>query len=299
MRSLPAFIAFGRARRERAAQPPLPCPTTPVWIVGDLHGRLDLLDLMLARIDADPDSGTARIVFTGDMIDRGPQSAGVLARLYDLVRHDPDRVICLMGNHERMMLDFLGDPLRQAPRWLAAGGGDTLASFGLPPWSRGGGDREKGIADRADALRGALGLDTITWLQDLPLYWQEGRLAVTHAGADPDRPIADQKADTLLWGHNRFLRRARKDGLWVAHGHTVVETAQAGQGRIAVDTGAWRSGCLSAARVDGTGVTFVTVKKPSEGETAGGPEAFREQQAAKHPPRSRPAPQRQKTDNRR
>jgi serine/threonine protein phosphatase 1 len=97
----------------------------------------------------------------------------------------------------------------------------------------------------------------LEWLETLPLIWQEDRLVVTHAALDPTRGPDAQKDHTLIWGHPAFLRTRRRDDIWVAHGHTIVETAEARDSRIAVDTGAWRSGRLTAAWLDETGLSFI------------------------------------------
>lgn len=245
----------------RASDPVPPRPARPVCVIGDLHGRRDLLDKMLARIEAQDNAGSARLVFAGDMIDRGPDAAGVLARLYALQLDRPDHVICLMGNHERMMLDFLDAPAHHGPRWMSFGGVETLASFGIDPWGVGTGrDADDRMAGLAQALRAALPDGMESWLRGLPLIWREGQLVVTHAGADPARRIEDQTADTLLWGHGAFARQARTDGIWVAHGHTVVDQARAANGRIAVDTGAWTTGRLSAAWITQGDLVFLTAQ---------------------------------------
>lgn len=265
MRSLRTL--FSGWRQQKAAAdvfPSLPCPVHPICIIGDLHGRLDLLERMLDAIDARGDAGTHRVVFVGDMIDRGPDSASVLRRLSTLTQTRPRQVICLMGNHERMLLDFLEDPLRHGPRWLANGGNETLASFGLSSWTRRGeADAETWLKARATALAAALPGGLADWLATLPLVWSEGALSVTHAGADPACAIADQTPQVLLWGHPAFLRKARRDGVWVAHGHTIVERAQAQDGRIAVDTGAWRTDRLSAAWIGTGGIDFIEVSARS------------------------------------
>lgn len=258
-------LLTGRIGAGPAAGPaPLGPLDPPLCIIGDLHGRLDLLERMQARIAARPDAARARIVVVGDMIDRGPDSAGVLRMLFSQTRFDGARTVCLMGNHERMMLDFLEDPARHGPRWLAHGGADTLASFGLSPWARKAqSDAATQLTELAGALRAALPRGMLDWLTGLSAIWHEGRIAVAHAAADPARAIAAQEPESLLWGHRAFLRQPRRDGIWVAHGHTVVSTAHAAQGRIAVDTGAWRSGRLSAAWIGADGLSFLEVDHPA------------------------------------
>lgn len=235
-----------------------PMPEFPTYVVGDVHGRADLLELILELIDAHI-GGTGgtdpRLVFVGDYVDHGPDSAGVLARMQELSREFPQNVVCLMGNHERMLLDFLDDPGLRGPRWLRAGGGATLQSFGI--------ETEALTAPQIDptawqsaarALWIALGTDTRAWLAQRPLSWSSGNLWVVHAGADPQRAMDAQSARVLLWGHPEFDSAPRHDGLWIAHGHTEIAHPSCADGRIAVDTGAWQTGRLTACALqpDGT-----------------------------------------------
>lgn len=244
----------GKAGSEATLSAP-PRPTPPVCIIGDIHGRADLLEAMLLLIGKEPKAATARLIFVGDLIDRGPDSAAVLSRVRQLVDYAPDRVICLMGNHERMMLDFLDDPT-EANRWLRHGAVETLASLGVQ--GRAEGDTpDARLQSLADALRDALPDGMEPWLRALPLWWQEGSLVAVHAGIEPDLPMEAQTAAAFLWGHPDFLLKPRTDGLWLAHGHIVVKTASAEAGRIAVDTGAWESGRLTAAWLDADGLKFI------------------------------------------
>lgn len=241
---------------------PIPTLTPPVCVVGDLHGRLDLLERLLEKIAALPPEQTSglRMVFVGDMIDRGPDSAGVLRKLHRLSTQTPQRYVCLMGNHERMMLDFLNDPERHGARWLASGGDATLDSFGISPWAR------TPMLQLAAELRAALTPPLETWIQTLPLYWQSGTVAATHAGAAPNLMLDAQPAHRLLWGAKGRKEGLRQDGLCIVQGHDIVAQAGLQAGRVMVDTGAWRSGRLSAAFFDATGLSIFevnTVEKQS------------------------------------
>lgn len=228
-------------------------PETPFFAVGDLHGRLDLLDKMIAHMERV--APAIPWVFVGDYIDRGEQSAQVLQRLQALQTAEPDRVICLKGNHEEMLLDVLDGSGRNAPRWLRNGGLQTLASFQVPLPS-GSPPSAEDWQQLRDRLAAALGADLMDWLRDRPLIWRSGNVAVTHAGADPDLPIGAQPARTLLWGHPEFEARPRQDGQWVAHGHIIKSDVNVENGRIALDTGAYASGVLSAALITAEAVHF-------------------------------------------
>lgn len=228
-------IRAGGVRAPGTGMPMVPPQVAaPLAVIGDIHGRADLLERMLVRLDQEAPG--AERVFLGDYIDRGEASASVLLLLHATGAR------CLMGNHEAMLLAFLDDPLRMGQYWLRHGGMQTLASHGL-----------RGLVPRPEparltelraALAEALG-PRADWLRNLPLWYQSGTLACVHAGADPELPLDQQARQRLLWGP--LARGPRADGLWLAHGHVVVDAPQVIGGRIALDTGAWATGRLSAA----------------------------------------------------
>jgi serine/threonine protein phosphatase 1 len=229
--------------------------------VGDIHGRADLLEAMLHRIAGHilaQDADDAQVVFLGDYIDRGAESAAVLRRLADLALAEPQHVRCLRGNHEQMLLDFLDDPAA-GPVWLWNGGRETLTSFGLASLPH---DAPAAALVRLRAeVREVLSDGLEDWLRSLPLSLRLGTLWAVHAGADPSQPMDRQVPHVLIWGHPEFATRPRRDGLWVVHGHTITEEAKAEGGRISVDTGAVFTGRLTAAAILPEGrVEFLTVE---------------------------------------
>jgi len=229
---------------EQAASVDAPRPEKPSYLVGDIHGRADLLEQMLEKIDAHIGAIRAtdpQLVFLGDYIDFGPDSLEVLKRLHELSTSFPENVTCLMGNHERMLLDTLENPATRGPRWLRSGGVETLRSLGLDPVSDG--EQSDGLAN---ALARALPDGVADWLAQLPLTWVSGNLCATHAGADPYRSLETQSARILLWGHPELESRARVDGNWIAYGHHRVTIPYLGEGRVALNTGAHETGKLVA-----------------------------------------------------
>jgi len=229
-----------------------PGPEHDIAIIGDIHGRADLLSALLDKLYRV--SPQAAWVFVGDYVDRGPDSKSVLAHLSGL----GSLVICLRGNHEVMLLQFLDDPIEHGGLWLRNGGVATLASYGIEIGDNPSTDE---LQAARQALQLALADGTQDWLRNLPLYWQSNNLLVTHAGPDPAQPIEGQQDRVFLWGHNRFLRDNRTDGIWVAHGHWIRDKATCENGRIAVDTGAFRSGRLTAALISAAGdVRFVSAR---------------------------------------
>lgn len=229
------------ADRYFAAAPP--CPETPFTAIGDVHGCAALLAQALAN-------ARGQIVCVGDYIDRGPDSAKVLSLL-----QARDDVICLMGNHEEMMLDFIDAPDRNGARWLVNGGSETLDSFGIS---------QKGTASQMrDALRDALGPHTEAWLRALPSFWQSGNVAVTHAGADPRISLDQQATEVFRWGHPKFGRTPRRDGVWVLRGHKVVEAPSVEAGIIEIDIGAYKTGQLCTGYVHRGKVDFTFYRTSS------------------------------------
>ncbi|MBR9823377.1 MAG: serine/threonine protein phosphatase [Rhodobacteraceae bacterium] len=245
-------------RRFRAPKPTFSAPLAPdepFFAVGDLHGCDALLDRMITRMgEIAPE---IRRVFVGDYIDRGEASAQTLARLRAYQQQDPDRVLCLRGNHEQMLERFLEAPERHGPRWLRYGGLQTMASYGLapPPETA---PPEKWTEAR-DRLAEAMGPGLLAWIADLPDWWQTGNVACLHAAADPARPISEQELEHMLWGHPAFMSVPRSDGTWVLHGHTITEDPRPEAGRIPVDTGAYATGRLTAALVQPGSVEFFSV----------------------------------------
>lgn len=218
-------------------------PESPVFVVGDLHGCMRQLRDIQQQMESE--NAQAHQVYVGDYVDRGDHAKDVLETLF-AQREDP-RITCLRGNHEDMMLGFLQDPAEKGSRWLRYGGLNTLGSFGIDGIPTN--SDQSTLEATATKLRAAIGPEVLRWLDTLPTQWQSGNLAVVHAAADPKLPMALQADQTLKWGHKDFMTTPREDGIWVAHGHTIVEEATAEAGRIAVDTGAYATGRLTAAYV--------------------------------------------------
>ncbi len=222
-------------------------PEQPFYAIGDIHGRSDLLERALLQL---PEA--AQIVFVGDYIDRGEDSAGVLRRLIGRPNSH-----FLMGNHEEMLLAFLENPRANGSRWLRYGGLQTLASFGVSNVTETC-DPNRLEAVR-DALRQAMGPEQIFWLHNLLYQHRNGNVIVVHAGADPKQKIDLQDKHSFIWGHHDFGKVMREDGLWIVHGHTIVSNPVAEKGIISIDTGAYATGQLCVANIFHGGVSFNVV----------------------------------------
>ena len=230
--------------------PPLR-PETPFYVIGDIHGRMDLLERLLDRLDP-----THPLVFVGDYVDRGENSAEVLVYLSELSAEDGRSVCCLKGNHEEMLLEFIEEPEKRGGVWLRNGGLQTLSSFGVAVLAQS--TTGQGLTEIARDLRTAMGNGLVDWLQARPVYWRSGNVAVVHAGADPNKPIEDQPHRNLIWGHPEFHNTARRDEVWVVHGHRIVDDATYKNGIISIDTGAYATGRLTAVHISADKCSFIS-----------------------------------------
>lgn len=229
----------------------------PVYAVGDIHGRSDLLIDLLRRVEEDAAQfpGRPLTVFLGDYIDRGDHSNEVLDCLSVIEREGEAELVFLRGNHEQMMLDFLKSPERGG-RWLRFGGLATLMSYGIRGIT--GTIAAEMLPELGERLSGAVDPAHVAFLSHLPLWFRAGNLLFVHAGADPALPPEEQDPDVLMWGMPAFGKTPRADGLWVVHGHTIVEAPRAARGVVSVDTGAYVTGRLTAARFHGGEVAFIS-----------------------------------------
>lgn len=221
-------------------------PDTSFYAIGDIHGCLAKMNDLIAKIEAEDPN--APIIFLGDYIDRGAESAQVLKHLMELEAKQPNKFICLTGNHEKMLLEFIDDPLGRGARWLVNGGVETLESFGVKATKA----RLKAeeAMDIADELEEAMPEGMQQWLRDLPMQWSNGNVHCVHAAMDPSAAPDNQKERHLLWGHREFMTTPREDGECVVFGHVIVPKPDVRDGRIAIDTGAYKSGKLTAVHID-------------------------------------------------
>ena len=230
-----------------------------IYAVGDIHGRADLLDQLVGEIARDRDeAGTdgegAAIVFLGDYIDRGRRSNDVISRLNG-GQFDGFEVRFLMGNHEEALLEFLHDP-GIGPHWSSFGGRETLASYGVDGPEQDS-DEDGWAATQADFVK-AFPEDHRLFLEEkLELYAVYGDYMFVHAGVRPSRPLDMQVARDLLWIRDDFLEDARPLERVIVHGHTPHESPYVDERRISVDTGAYISGMLSAARIHNNDIRFL------------------------------------------
>jgi serine/threonine protein phosphatase 1 len=234
-------------------------PTIPagrrVYAIGDIHGRLDLLQELLAgiQVHAEREAGLHNgLVFLGDYIDRGPNSKGVIDLLLELSWPGWD-VIFLKGNHDQTFLEFLGDA-NVYRAWRNFGAPETLLSYGVrPPMF----DNDAAFAKAHSALVDACPRSHIDFLERLENFHIEGDYVFVHAGIRPGIPLDRQRPDDLLWIRDDFLLSSRQFEKVVVHGHTPTEGPVRRKNRIGIDTGAHATGCLTAAVLMGEHCVFL------------------------------------------
>lgn len=220
---------------------------TQIYAVGDIHGRADLLIETIARIEDDLRGRPiqhAVEVYLGDYIDRGPDSKAVIDLL--AVRLVENRAVCLRGNHEAMLEDFLRDPDFRH-HWRQLGGTQTLASYGICPRSR-----TEADADLRQRFRDVFPRTHELFLQCLRYSFCCGDFLFVHAGIRPGIPIEQQDINDLIWIRHEFLNSAQTHEKFVVHGHTPVPHPDIRPNRINIDTGAWHTGNLTCIAIEGT-----------------------------------------------
>jgi serine/threonine protein phosphatase 1 len=219
------------------------------YVVGDVHGRLDLLEQLLDQVHRDLDlrrPDKALLVFLGDLIDRGPSSAQVVERLR-VYRHDKVQPIFLLGNHEEVLLRLVGGETELIPGWLRFGGAQCLESYGADP---------KAIASAPDqaalaAIRQAIPASHIEFLRTFVDTCRFGDYLFVHAGIRPGVALDEQRQSDLRWIREPFLLDDADHGFVVVHGHTISNGVDERPNRIGIDTGAYRTGTLTALAIEG------------------------------------------------
>lgn len=224
-------------------------PGKRIYAVGDIHGRADLLDQLIDLIEADDAArGDAdfQLIFLGDLIDRGPDSARVMETVAGLLASG-DQVRLIKGNHEEVFAAAAVGHAQSIRLLMKIGGYETLASYGI---SRTEADRGT-IDDLADLLKARIPqrhLDIIEAGEDMI---RSGDYVFVHAGIRPGVSFDQQQGSDLRWIRGPFLDARRRDPFVVVHGHTPTEAVEFKPGRIGIDTGACYSGKLTALGLEG------------------------------------------------
>ncbi len=232
------------------------------YAIGDIHGQLSLLSDAHRRIEADrracrdPD---APVIHLGDLVDRGPDSAGVIRFLREGIAAGAPWVV-VKGNHDRLFERFLSDPgwrdpqLREGVTYLhpMIGGAETLMSYGLY--------RPTSFhikTARAEALK-AVPPEDIAFLQACPLYHTYGDLLHVHAGIRPGVPLEHQSEQDLVWIRDPFLMDTRDHGPLILHGHTAIPRPTHYRNRVNIDSRAAYGGPLTTVVIEDRQVWVLT-----------------------------------------
>ena len=257
---------FGIGGRNRKGGP----PDLRAYAIGDVHGRLDLLRDLIGRIERDnaarPPARTY-LIFLGDLVDRGPDSRGVVDYL---LHRQPSfaQAVFLKGNHEEFLLRVLAGEEDVVMDWLPYGGFESAESYGV---SRGW-VMNATPSEIVRRLQESVPDSHRAFLEGMADTFRFGDYLFVHAGIRPGVPVGEQSAKDLRWIREGFLESRADHGLIVVHGHTIVESPEEHPNRIAVDTGAYRNGVLTAVGLDGSQRWFIQSREdaaPAEpGRTA-------------------------------
>jgi len=214
-----------------------------LYAIGDIHGRLDLFARLIRLIRLDGEKRAARrtrIILIGDIVDRGPDTAPLVERLRDMSARQRDLVV-LKGNHEEIMVEALRGDGAAFRHWRKFGGDATLRSWGVP--------EEAFAQPEADILVAARRLvprAVVRWLARLPIMFRSRDFLFVHAGIRPGVALDDQERADLLWIGKDFLESADTHPAVIVHGHSIVEKPAFLGNRIALYTGSYRTGRLTA-----------------------------------------------------
>lgn len=235
-----------------------------VYAIGDIHGRYDLLCRMIARIEADEvgrPAAETTVILLGDLVDRGPDSAGVIATAREWAKRR--RVRILAGNHEEMFLGSFerDDTLRH---FLRHGGRETLLSYPIEPdvYSR------ATLEELRAIMREAVPAEDVEFMNSMEDRIQIGDYVFVHAGVRPGVPLEEQKVSDLRWIRGEFIDGPETRNFAVVHGHTILETPHVSPLRISLDTGAYASGLLTAVGLEGTARWLISVQGEPAAEAA-------------------------------
>jgi serine/threonine protein phosphatase 1 len=226
-----------------------------IYAVGDIHGRLDLFDQLLAKIDDDDaarGSTATHLILLGDLIDRGAASAGVVERAMQLCAAGKCRV--LMGNHEEVLIRTWEGDRSAASLFARIGGRETLLSYGVSQDAY----EAAGLPELVELTRAHVPEAHIAFMRGCNETITEGDYLFVHAGIRPGVPHDEQSREDTRWIRREFLEDERDHGAMIVHGHSIAEDFVARHNRIGIDTGAFASGKLTAIGLEGAERWFLS-----------------------------------------
>lgn len=227
-----------------------------VYAIGDIHGRDDLFAELIERIRVDNASRTPQsltLVLLGDLVDRGPQSAEVVERAIGLGNEFPDTRL-LIGNHEECFLAALTGDVRRLRYFMRIGGEATVQSY----WNDETSLMEASFEEVAKRLPTMVPAAHVAFLGKGEDVIEIGDYVFVHAGIRPGVPLEKQGVSDLRWIRDDFLNDERDHGVMIVHGHTIRENVDEWPNRIGIDTGAYKSGKLTAIGLEGSDRWYLT-----------------------------------------
>lgn len=252
-----------------AALPAVPAGER-VYAIGDIHGRLDLLEALIDAIerdDAEAPAAETTVILLGDLVDRGPDSAGVIQRAREWQGQRKVRILC--GNHEEMFLRSFKDE-EMMRHFLRHGGRQTVLSYGVDRDALADANIEKAQRLMKKVVPGA---DRV-YISGFEDMIEIGDYVFVHAGIDPEVPLDVQRKNDLRWIREPFLSHAEPLEKVVVHGHTISNLPEDKGNRIGIDTGAYSSGRLTALVLEGSRRRFIEAIEADDGQVTAGPTAI-------------------------
>ena len=256
------FFRSRSARKEGKAVAPRVPDGQRVYAIGDIHGRSDLLAALIEAIEQEIESAgkvSCQIVLLGDLVDRGPDSAGVIKMARKWGKRRAVRI--LFGNHEEMFLKSFEDT-DVLKHFLRFGGRETLLSYGMERKAFGKGS----IAEIQAQLEEVVPKKDRKFIGNFEHLIRIGDYAFVHAGIEPGRPLDEQKNRNLRWIREPFLSHTKPHEAVVVHGHTISDEPVDAGNRIGVDTGAYASGRLTALVLEGTKRRYLSAVEKKSGK---------------------------------
>lgn len=252
---------FGRPQQVRL---PMLTSGERVYAIGDIHGRIDLFDSLIEAIEQDDAArhgSRTTVILLGDLVDRGPDSAAVVARAkeWSTRRH----LEFIKGNHEEMLISSMID-LDVLRGFLRFGGRETILSYGVDPRAL----LEADLENLQELMIDAIPQDDIDFLDSFQKFIRNGDYLFVHAGIRPQTPIEHQLGKDCRWIREPFLSHDGDFGAFVIHGHTIAEEPQVRGNRIGIDTGAFVHGTLTAIGIEGTNRWFIQAREDEAGAIA-------------------------------
>lgn len=247
--------------RPQMARRPMLASGERIYAIGDIHGRIDLFESLIEAIEEDDASrheARTTVILLGDLIDRGPESAAVVARAREWSTRR--RLEFIKGNHEEMLIASMTD-VEILRGFLRYGGRETILSYGIHPIRL----RDADFEELRQMMIEAIPQEDIDFLDSFKQFIRNGDYLFVHAGVRPETPLEQQLGKDCRWIREPFLSHTGDFGAFIIHGHTIAEEPQVRSNRIGIDTGAFIHGTLTAIGIEGTNRWFIQAREDEAG----------------------------------